>query len=74
MYATSFERSFNIFVVWLCEGSAIALSAATYALFKQCNIYDEFVSLGKKTLALQVIANEQRRVDYIMDFSAQQEV
>lgn len=56
------------------EGSAIALSAATDALFKQCNIYDEFVSLGKKTLALQVIANEQRRVDYKMDFSAQEEV
>ncbi|KAG0059874.1 hypothetical protein BGZ89_012730 [Linnemannia elongata] len=55
-------------------GSAIALSAATDALFKQCNIYDEFVSLGKKTLALQVIANEQRRVDYKMDFSAQEEI
>ncbi|KAF9545546.1 hypothetical protein EC957_010855 [Mortierella hygrophila] len=55
-------------------GSAIALSAATDALFKQCNIYDEFVSLGKKTLSLQVIANEQRRVDYKMDFSAQKEV
>ncbi|KAF8941657.1 hypothetical protein BGZ47_007291 [Haplosporangium gracile] len=55
-------------------GSAIALSAATDALFKQCNIYDEFVALGKKTLALQVIANEQRRVNYKMNFSAQEEV
>ncbi|KAF9143381.1 hypothetical protein BG015_000434 [Linnemannia schmuckeri] len=53
-------------------GSAIALSAASGALFKQCNIYDEVVAIGKKTLALQAIANEQRRVDYRMDFSAQE--
>ncbi|KAG0316100.1 hypothetical protein BGZ97_007390 [Linnemannia gamsii] len=55
-------------------GSAIVLSAATDALFKQCKIYDEFASLGKKVHALQVIANEQRRVDYKMDFSSQEEL
>ncbi|KAF9118197.1 hypothetical protein BGW39_001389, partial [Mortierella sp. 14UC] len=55
-------------------GSAIALSAATDALFKQCNIYDEFVALGKEALALQVVANERRQVDYAMDFSRQAEI
>ncbi|KAG0362915.1 hypothetical protein BGX24_005038, partial [Mortierella sp. AD032] len=55
-------------------GSAIALSAATDALFKQCNIYDEFAALGKETFSLQVIANERRQVDYAMDFSGQTEI
>ncbi|KAF9927653.1 hypothetical protein FBU30_002992 [Linnemannia zychae] len=55
-------------------GSAIALSAATDPLFKQCNIYDEFVSLGKESRSLEVVANERRQVDYTMDFSAQLEL
>ncbi|KAF9097756.1 hypothetical protein BGX23_008017 [Mortierella sp. AD031] len=55
-------------------GSAIALSVATDALFKQCLIYDDFVAIGKKTLALQVVANERREIDYVMDFSGQAEL
>ncbi|KAF9083046.1 hypothetical protein BGX23_011830 [Mortierella sp. AD031] len=51
-------------------GSAIFLNPTTAKVFKQVGIFDELLSVGKLTRTIQ-IANENREIDYVMDFSEQ---
>ncbi|KAG0257520.1 hypothetical protein BGZ95_005215 [Linnemannia exigua] len=48
-------------------GSAMYFNGTTANLFRQCGIYDEFVSLGKFVSSINV-CNEQREVQYKIDF------
>ncbi|OAQ22603.1 FAD/NAD(P)-binding domain-containing protein [Linnemannia elongata AG-77] len=48
-------------------GSAMYFNCTTANLFKQCGIYDEFVSLGKYVSSIKM-CNEDRVVDFSMDF------
>ncbi|OAQ29844.1 FAD/NAD(P)-binding domain-containing protein [Linnemannia elongata AG-77] len=54
-------------------GSAMAFSATTANLFKQCGIYDEFVSISKLSSVLNV-CNEQRESEYKIDFRGHDEM
>lgn len=42
-------------------------NCTTANLFRQCGIYDEFVSLGKYVSSIKM-CNEDREVDFSMDF------
>ncbi|KAF9127871.1 hypothetical protein BGW39_005507 [Mortierella sp. 14UC] len=48
-------------------GSAIFLNSTTSKVFKQCGIFEELMSVGKPVNMIQ-IANENREIEYIMDF------
>ncbi|KAG9071658.1 hypothetical protein KI688_005871 [Linnemannia hyalina] len=50
-------------------GSAMYFHGTTANLFKQCGIYNEFVSSGKFVSAVNV-CNEQREIQYKIDFQA----
>ncbi|KAG0280161.1 hypothetical protein BGZ95_011087 [Linnemannia exigua] len=54
-------------------GSALYFNATTAALFKQLGIYEDMLAIGKDTTCIQ-IANEQRKVEYKMDFAEQLEM
>ncbi|KAK5797005.1 hypothetical protein F5H01DRAFT_359381 [Linnemannia elongata] len=54
-------------------GSAMALSATTANLFKQCGIYDEFVSISKFASVID-ICNERRKSEYKIDFHGHNEM
>ncbi|KAK5796905.1 hypothetical protein F5H01DRAFT_385465 [Linnemannia elongata] len=49
-------------------GSAMYFNCTTANLFKQCGIYDEFVSLRKYVSSIKM-CNEVRVVDFSMDFA-----
>ncbi|KAG0204212.1 hypothetical protein BGX33_008654 [Mortierella sp. NVP41] len=53
-------------------GSAMYFNATTAPLFKQCGLYDEFLTFGKFVSALQM-CNEEREVEYMIDFDGQRE-
>ena len=42
-------------------------SASCAPLFRQCQIYEEFVSVSKPVSSIK-ICNEQREVDYTIEF------
>lgn len=48
-------------------GSAMYFSATTANLFKQCGIYDEFVSIAKDVSGI-LMCTEQREVDFKIHF------
>lgn len=48
-------------------------NGTTANLFKQCGIYDEFVSSGKLVSAINV-CNEQREIQYRIDFQGHEEL
>lgn len=52
----------------LLLGSAIALGPGVVPIFKQIGIYDEFLKLAKIANCIQVF-NEERKPEFIMDFS-----
>lgn len=54
-------------------GSALNFNATTAGIFRQCGIYDELVSMSKHTLSIQV-GNENREIDFTMDFRRQKEL
>ncbi|KAG0204211.1 hypothetical protein BGX33_008653 [Mortierella sp. NVP41] len=54
-------------------GSAMYFNATTAPLFKQCGIYEEFLSIGKFFSGVQM-CNEQRGVEYTMDFTEEPEL
>ncbi|KAF9083047.1 hypothetical protein BGX23_011831 [Mortierella sp. AD031] len=54
-------------------GSALFFNPTTARLFKQCGIWNELMEIAKFTRSLQV-ANEQRQVEYLMDFTDQIEL
>ncbi|KAG0069845.1 hypothetical protein BGZ90_000065 [Linnemannia elongata] len=54
-------------------GSAMYFNGTTANLFKQCGIYDEFVSSGKLVSAINV-CNEQREIQYKIDFQGHEEL
>jgi hypothetical protein len=54
-------------------GSALNFNATTAGIFRQCGIYDELVAMSKHTLSIQV-GNEDREIDFIMDFRRQKEL
>ncbi|KAG0043039.1 hypothetical protein BGZ89_006602, partial [Linnemannia elongata] len=54
-------------------GSAMYFNGTTANFFKQCGIYDEFVSSGKLVSAINV-CNEQREIQYKIDFQGHDEL
>ncbi|KAG0254016.1 hypothetical protein BGZ95_006157, partial [Linnemannia exigua] len=54
-------------------GSALNFNATTAGIFRQCGIYDEIVAMSKHTYSIQV-GNEDREIDFIMDFGRQEEL
>lgn len=54
-------------------GSALFLNPTTAKIFKQCNIWDEIMNICKFTGKIQV-GNEQREIEYSMDFPNQIEM
>ncbi|KAK3813785.1 MAG: hypothetical protein JOS17DRAFT_760965 [Linnemannia elongata] len=54
-------------------GSAMYFNGTTANLFKQCGIYDEFVSSGKFVSAIDV-CNEEREIQYKIDFQGHDEL
>ncbi|KAF9154279.1 hypothetical protein BG015_001392 [Linnemannia schmuckeri] len=64
-----FERASEVKAL----GSAMFFSASTAPLFKQLGIYEDMRSIGKDTTCIQ-IANEQREIEYKMDFKDQLEM
>ncbi|KAG9071557.1 hypothetical protein KI688_005769 [Linnemannia hyalina] len=54
-------------------GSALFLNPTTAKIFKQCNIWDDIMSICKFTGKIQV-GNEQREIEYCMDFPNQIEM
>ncbi|KAH7056242.1 hypothetical protein BKA57DRAFT_199820 [Linnemannia elongata] len=64
-----FERASEVKAL----GSALYFNASTAALFKQLGIYEDMRNIGKDTICIQ-IANEQREVNYKMDFTDQLEM
>ncbi|KAF8943907.1 hypothetical protein BGZ47_004902 [Haplosporangium gracile] len=54
-------------------GSALFLNPTTAKIFKQCNIWDDIMSVCKFTGRIQV-GNEQREIEYSMDFPNQIEM
>ncbi|KAG9071664.1 hypothetical protein KI688_005877 [Linnemannia hyalina] len=54
-------------------GLAMYFHGTTANLFKQCGIYDEFVSSGKFVSAINV-CNEQREIQYKIDFQGHNEL
>ncbi|KAF9922480.1 hypothetical protein FBU30_007369 [Linnemannia zychae] len=53
-------------------GSSMYFNAATANIFKQCGIYEEFVSIGKVVTSMQ-ICNEERKVNFSVNFSGHEE-
>ncbi|KAG0376313.1 hypothetical protein BGX24_007928, partial [Mortierella sp. AD032] len=53
--------------------SALNFNATTAGIFRQCGIYDEIVAMSKHTYSIQV-GNENREIDFIMDFGRQEEL
>lgn len=51
----------------------MALSAATANLFKQCGIYDEFVSISQFASVID-ICNVRRKSEYKIDFHGHNEM
>ncbi|KAF9922479.1 hypothetical protein FBU30_007368 [Linnemannia zychae] len=51
-------------------GSAMYFNAATANIFRQCGIYEEFVSMGKQVFSMQ-LCNENREVNFSMSFEGQ---
>ncbi|KAF9086672.1 hypothetical protein BGX23_008654 [Mortierella sp. AD031] len=51
-------------------GAAMYFNGTSAPLFKQCGIYDEFVSFGKFVTNIQV-CNEHREVKFKMDFAGE---
>ncbi|KAF8946746.1 hypothetical protein BGZ47_011490 [Haplosporangium gracile] len=54
-------------------GSAMYFNATTAPMFKQCGIYDEFVSVSKPVSAMK-ICNEQRQLEYMIQFHGHEEL
>ncbi|KAF9927651.1 hypothetical protein FBU30_002990 [Linnemannia zychae] len=54
-------------------GSALNFNATTAGIFRQCGIYDEIVAMSKHTFSIQV-GNEDREIDFTMDFRRQKEL
>ncbi|KAK5797006.1 hypothetical protein F5H01DRAFT_373550 [Linnemannia elongata] len=54
-------------------GSAMYFSANTAPMFKQCGIYDEFVSVSKPVLNM-MICNEQRELEYMLPLQGHEEL
>ncbi|KAF9154192.1 hypothetical protein BG015_001649 [Linnemannia schmuckeri] len=52
-------------------GSAMYFNSTTASLFKQCGIYDEFLSIGKPVNSIKM-CNEKRELDFSMDFAGQE--
>ncbi|KAF9920049.1 hypothetical protein FBU30_010219 [Linnemannia zychae] len=53
-------------------GAAMYFNAATANIFKQCGIYDEFVSIGKLVTAMRM-CNENREVNFLIDVTSHEE-
>ncbi|KAF9154194.1 hypothetical protein BG015_001651 [Linnemannia schmuckeri] len=53
-------------------GSAMYFCGTTANIFKQCGIYEEFLAFGKLVSAINV-CNEQREVQYKVDFAGHDE-
>ncbi|KAF9274552.1 hypothetical protein BGZ88_002949, partial [Linnemannia elongata] len=64
-----FERASEVKAL----GSALYFNASTAALFKQLGIYEDMRNIGKDATCIQM-ANEQREVEYKMDFKGQLEM
>lgn len=47
-------------------------NSTTANFFKQCGIYDEFVTLGKYVTSIQM-CNNKREVDFSINFAGQEE-
>ncbi|KAF9539776.1 hypothetical protein EC957_005070 [Mortierella hygrophila] len=54
-------------------GSAMYFSATTAPMFKQCGIYDEFVSVSKPVSGMK-ICNEERQLEYTIPFHGHKEL
>ncbi|OAQ29967.1 FAD/NAD(P)-binding domain-containing protein [Linnemannia elongata AG-77] len=64
-----FERASEVKAL----GSALYFNASTAALFKQLGIYEDMRNISKDATCIQM-ANEQREVEYKMDFKGQLEM
>lgn len=60
------EHSFTYF--FCSQGSSMFLNSTTASFFKQCGIYDEFVSIGKYASNI-LMCTEDRKVDFTMEFA-----
>ncbi|KAF9537001.1 hypothetical protein EC957_009053 [Mortierella hygrophila] len=54
-------------------GSAMYFNCTTANIFKQCGIYEEFVSLGKYVSSIKM-CNENRELEFSVDFEGHEEL